>query len=305
MKIKDDANIMKYVTEYLGYCMQERFFDGRRASELYEKLRNIGLEYVPANFPGDASFENGVLKINTARTFSNERQASLVLFHEFTHICSTLHEDMYSRNSMLKRFSDYMAERTDTNYQFGNQITKRLDVNNPYTYSLWGALLIDEVTAENVAYQLISRKYGIDRNAQTKSVTRRLGHLSISYRTNMGYYGIGQEIVDKFAKTLFLKTSDKNLNGLSKEIFQPDFVKCLIWQHNERPYAMECLFKELSYMGVIAFYEEFRNGHMPPNKKAIAEYLVYDSYKKVFPLLDCGREGRETIPQYISAPEFF
>ena len=103
MKIKDDANIMRYVREYLNYGIQEQLFNEIQATGMYNKLINLGVEYYPASFPGDAKFENGIIKINTARTFSTDRNASLILFHEFTHACSGLHSDMYSNNSLLKK----------------------------------------------------------------------------------------------------------------------------------------------------------------------------------------------------------
>ena len=47
----------------------------------------------------------------------------------------------------------------DTSYYYDFSKTKIDDVNNPFTYINFSALLLDEVIAENVATEMIKLKY--------------------------------------------------------------------------------------------------------------------------------------------------
>ena len=261
MKIKDDYRIRNYVDEYIKLGIQLEFFNPNQARKFHNNLLNKEFEY-DTSLPGDAFTEGDSQKIiiNPNRTFSSDKKASLILFHEFTHCCSNLHQDLYSKDfSLLNNFKKNMDKRKNTIYQHNYSTTQVGEINNPYTYFLFGLNLLDEVTAENTAEEMVACKYRILRKP-THSETRYLSNnKQIPYNTNLSYYGIGQELADGFSKTLFLPNKNKNLNGLCKEIFKDNFVKDLIYQHCESSYDLECLYKELGYIGVIGFTEEKRN----------------------------------------------
>ena len=47
-------------------------------------------------------------------------------------------------------------------YYFNGQTTQNGDICNPYTYILWGGILIDEVIAEYVATRMVYRKFNCE-----------------------------------------------------------------------------------------------------------------------------------------------
>lgn len=175
------------------------------------------------------------------------------------------------------------------------------DVNNPFTYINFGALLLDEVIAENVATEMVKTKF--NKFIPLKNKQKQYGNHVINYRTHFDYYGIGEDIGNKFAQTLFMNNNCKNLNGLCSESFKTDFVFDLIRQHNERPDALEALTKELAYMGVIAFAEEQSQGRYE-NREKLSPDLIYNCYLDLDRLLLNGRENREIIPGNIPMPSF-
>ena len=162
-------------------------------------------------------------------------------------------------------------------------------------------MLIDEVTAENVATEMVKLKY--NKVVPFTNKQKVYGRNVVSYRSHFDYYGIGEELVDDFSKTLFMQKQSRNLNGLCRDIFKKDFVYNLIRQHNEKNFSMSCLIRELAYLGVICFEEEKSNGHLKQRERILPE-LVYDSYFKLKDLLKEGRENREYIPCNIPFPTF-
>lgn len=288
-----------YVQEYVDLGMKLGFFNYNKSKEILNFLLNLDVS-TDSSLPGDAYCSNNNLIINPLRT-SNSEKLSMALFHEFTHLTSSIHKDMYSNNSLIKKLKANSSSLIDTNYSHNSSNTKINDVNNPFTYIVFGSLLLDEVIAENVATEMVKLKY--NKFIPLKNKQKVYGDHVINYRSHFDYYCIGEELVNNFSKTLFLSNNCKNLNGLCQANFQDDFVYELIRQHNERPDALECLIKELANMGVIAFAEEQSHGRYK-DRPHISPDLVYNSYFELQNLLLSGYEYRESIPNNISMPSF-
>lgn len=298
-----NSNYKKYAQEYITYGMKLGFFNHIQAQEISEKISNLNI-IEDSTLPGDAKVvtSENTLYINPNRCANNE-YLSLVLFHEFTHLNSSIHNDIYSEKSFIKSLKSNASLIMDgnTHYDYSFQKTQIDDVNNPFTYILFGGLLLDEVIAENVATEMIKIKF--NKVIPLKNRQKQYGNNVINYRTHFNYYGIGEEICDKFAKTLFMNNNCKNLNGLSRENFKPDFVKNLIRQHNERPDALQDLTKELGLMGVICFAEEQAEGRFEERSKPSPNF-IFMCYNDLDPILENARENRETIPNGIPMPDF-
>lgn len=288
-----------YAQEYIDLGMRLGYFNYNQAKEILSKILNLDVS-TDTTLPGDAYCNKNTLVINPKRTNNNEK-LSLVLFHEFTHINSSIHKDLFGGNSLIKRLKEKASSFMDTNYYHGFSKTKIDDINNPFTYINFGGLLLDEVIAENVATEMIKTKF--NKLIPLENKQKKYGNHVINYRSHFNYYGIGENIVNKFAQTLFMNNNCKNLNGLSSESFKPDFVFDLIRQHNERPDALEALTKELAYMGIIAFAEEQSQGRYEDRGKLSPE-LIYNCYLDLDSLLLKGREDREIIPGNIPMPSF-
>ncbi len=302
MKVRESKELMKYVNEFFKYSIDEGFLNQNYAMENYTQIGDMYVEFNDS-IDGDAWVHGNTVTINRRKTFADEKYASLVLFHELAHLCSDLHKNMFTPKGILSTYRDVMEREFSTDYKCGNRITKLDDVDNPYTYLMFGFLLLDEVTSENTAEQLVARKFNIQRKPYRQE-QRKIGNHYVSYTTNMGYYTIGQGLADSFAKTLFLPNGEKNLNGLSKAVLNKGFTKDLIRQHYESKYALSALYKEISYLGAIAYYEEQSQGRLQERRK-IDPQLVYESYQNVTELMDKGYEGREKIPNNIDMPDFY
>lgn len=298
-----NSEYRKYVDEYLSLGLKIGYFDYSQISEFRDKLYNIDVT-IDNTIPGDAFFgENGLIINKNRMLNSGEEYESLTFFHEFTHKCSNLHDDLFNKGDkgLIKRLSNNANMFTNTDYNYGGIKTKKGEVNNPFTYISFGAMLIDEVTAENVATEMVKLKYNKVMPFTNKQ--KIYGKNIVNYQSHFDYYGIGEELVSEFSKTLFIENRSKNLNGLSRDIFKKDFVYDLIRQHNERNYSMSCLIQELGYLGVICFQEEQSNGHLKERAPILPE-IVYNSYVKLKNLLKEGRENREYIPSNIRFPSF-
>lgn len=306
MKKLGKTQLRKYVEEYIQYGIQCGFFDHIRAKKLKKKLLNLEV-VIYDNIDGDALYEGNTLHINRKifEKSDNGKFASLVLFHEFTHVCSDIHTHIFN-NGLIVKLRDYIEahpERINTTYQHGFATTKMGDVDNPYTYIIYGGLLIDEVTAEHVAIEMVKKKYKqyvLPKNGQRVYGDGRYIH---KYKSHFDYYGVGEELIEKFSKTLFLKNNCKNLNGLAAENFKERFVYDLIRQHNENPTAFKHLIDELAFLGVIGLSEEQHNGRRL-NQKSPSVSLIRDSYESLQEILEYGREDRENIPNNITVPPF-
>lgn len=300
MLLRYDKRLVNLVEEYFRYGVSLGFFNREKVKLFYNQLLNLNVTY-DSSLPGDAKITGNSLLINNQRTFKDEQNASLILFHEFTHYCSNIHKDIHDQNGYFNKLRNNIHSFMSTNFFYRNLSTKKGDVMNPYTYILYGGLLLDEVTAEYVATKVVSKKFGKQMPLYRRD--KKIGSNYIDYVSNFQYYGIGQQLVDGFSKTLFVKNEDKGINGLCKHIFDNDFVRNLIYQHNERPDALKSLCEELGYMGVIAWYEEEKNGRL--NGEHIPDSFVYYSYQRAIQVIRNGYEPRETIPNNISEPSFF
>lgn len=299
MLLKDDIKLVKYAKEYITYGVHLQYFDKNTASIFYQNLLNLKVIH-NNNLPGDARIINDTLEINDIYTFTNEKNASLILFHEFSHYCNNIHSDIFNTNGNLYKLKGNVNNIMNTNYQYNNSSTRMGDILNPYTYILYGGLLLDEVTSQYIATRMNNLKF--DEPMDRYRYERRLGNHYIDFVSNFKYYGIGQYLVDEFSKTLFVKNEDKNINGLCKQIFDKNFMKQLIYQHNERPSAMQSLCTELGFMGVVAWYEEEKNGRC--KGEHIPEDFVYHSYQQAKQVIRSGYEDRENIPGNIRYPSF-
>ena len=296
-----NSEFKKYAEEYLSLGLRMGYFDYAMAEEFRNKLFNLNVK-IDNSLPGDAYCEKNNLTINNRIFRTGEEYKSLTLFHEFTHQCSNLHNDLYAGDkSLISKLKENAHIYTNTDYNHSFSRTKMGDVNNPYTYIAFGGLLIDEVSAKNVATEMVKMKF--NKFIPFKSRQKIYGNHTIHYQSHFDYYGIGEELVDGFSKTLFMKNKCKNLNGLCKEIFRKNFVYDLIHQHYENNYAFSCLIEELAHFGVLCFTEEQYNGHLK-DRTPISSDLAYESYFKLKDLIEKGRENRETIPSNIPLPSF-
>jgi len=302
MRITDDPFISEIVDDYISLCTQYGYFDYVDGNEFRESLLNKNLVY-DDTLGGDAKSTYDTLIVNRKNTYKNKRNASYILFHEFTHFCNDIHNDLFGGQQspqLFRKLSNYMESHFDTHYAYGYENTHVGDVNNPYTYMLRGAVLLDEAIAEYVAVDLISKKYNSPANERVE--TRKLGNNYIHYKTQFDYYGISEKIADEFAKTLIMPNDRKNLKGLCQDAFRHKFVKNLMYQHCENKTTLECFYKELSDMGVVQFAEEQRNGHLREGNSPIPDYLVYTSYNDLFELLRYGYDDRELPPKGVEMP---
>lgn len=301
-----ETPLVEYVNEYIQYGMQCGFFFGRECNQIRERLLNLDVEFVE-DINGDAMCNGNTLIVNRKifQKKDNAKYASLVLFHEFTHICSDVHKHTQN-NGLFVQLRNYVENnpgKIDTTYYKGSCTTEMGDTNNPYTYILFGALLLDEVTAEHVATEMVKKKYM--KYVLPKEGQRVYGNGTYihRYKSHFDYYGVGENLIDQFSKTLFLKNGFKNLNGLCSEIFKEGFTYDLIRQHNENPIAFQHLIDELGYLGVIGFSEEQFNGRYAVREKISSDLISY-SFKELERIFQYGIENREEIPGSISAPEF-
>ena len=300
MLLKNDDRLVNIAREYFRYGVALGYIQREQVNSFYQQLLNLDVIH-NNSLHGEAKIEGNTLLINDRRTFLNERTADLVLFHEFMHYCSNIHRDLNNPNGYFYKIRNNIDSFMDTKTIYGNMPTKNGDIMNPYTYILFGGLLLDEVTAEYAATKMVSEKFGDEMPRYRKD--KKIGNYYLDYVSNFDYYGIGQQLVEGFSKTLFVENKDKNLNGLCRHIVDPKFVKDLVVQHNERPSDMKALCEELGYMGVIAWYEEKRQGRL--HGKNIPEDFIYHSYQKAMQIIRDGYEPRETIPGNISEPSFF
>ena len=146
--------------------------------------------------------------------------------------------------------------------------------NDLKSYAVLGPILLDEAIAENVATELVSTKFRLHRNKVGKE---RYG---IRYVTNWDYYGIGQEIAEKFAKTLFMDENEQNLNGLSRDSLSNGFTNRLLYQHCENRDTLKALYDIFCHMGVIFQAEEQFWGRRLQYGR-LSESFIRDSYNKL------------------------
>lgn len=298
------SRLERYINDYIAFGRRMGYFNNEQAQEFKNKLLNMDIE-IDNNAPGDAKVVgNNKLVINEKKVFGKTDEfACLVLFHEFTHLCSNIHHDMRDINGrkLIAKLDDNASSYMDTDYQYKQEKTKKGDLNNPYTYVWDGAALIDEVIAEHVATEMVKMKF--NKPVFYKDKQKQYGDFIVNYRTRFNYYGIGESIVDKFSKTLFLKNNCKNLDGLARETFKENFVYELIHQHWESKEAIRGLIEKLGYMGVIGFTEEQLEGRYQ-DQEGVSSYLIKDSFNRLEEIFREGREERENMPRNIPVPSF-
>ena len=305
MKLIEYSRLNKLAKEYCILGQKLGYFNAEQAKVFLGELQNLDV-IIDNTIDGDAyiNTRKNILKINANRTFASEESASLFLFHEFTHKFSSVHEDFHHCPNgcfaTLKNKVSQIVPRKMSLYDYKNETYDIGDDFNPLTYIQYGGLLIDEVTSEYVATRMVSKKFG----KPLPQFNPTIGGKYIE-PANISYYSSGQRLVNGFARTLFLKSSDKNINGLCKKIFDRNFPKELIRQHCEkgkRVSPLVYLCRELGLMGVMALYEEEKNGRVLRNN--IPSDFAYHCYEACKVELDSGFEHREYIPSSFTLPEY-
>lgn len=296
MQIDYNKKIEKYILEYIKYGLELGLFNSTQASLFKTKLINLKV-FIDSNLAGDAKVQDNNLYINSS-LFNNERKLSLVLFHEFSHTCNSIHKELFNKNypnkfDIFKNYVENNFSSSVSSYSYGYNTTYLQDINNPYTYYKFGLLLIDEVLCEYTSTLMVARKY--NEKLSYKRYCRNYNTQEINYYSSFDYYGIGEELVDLLSKTLFLKNDEKNIFGLCKSMFNQDFVSVLINQHAEFDDALILLYEEISLMGVLAFCEERYYGRYL-DRISIDPNLIKYAYDKCKRILIEGKEPREEVP---------
>lgn len=293
-KAFNDVTIRNLVDEYIEKGQRFGFFNDVTAANIRKKLLEMNIDY-DDSLNGDALIENNILYINRQRTFVNEDFKKMVLFHEFTHACSSLNLE----RKRLKKNIGYFAGFKEY-YQRQNNISNTYATNDPNTYFNFAIVFLDEATAEFVATYLVS-----NGQMNINHYSRWYNNNQLSFDSHYDYYGVGESILNKFAQTLFLPTSKKNIKGLCSKIFEENFPKELFYQHFESQNAVDCLYKELCYFGVLAFDEEQNGYGRYEDRDHLDRDFVYSVFGLTNRILDIGREYREYIPHNIQAPDIF
>lgn len=299
-------SLKKYCDEFIEYGKRIGYFSIDQGKEFREKIMSFR-SIEDYNIDGDAvvNTDNKTIKCNPLR-IKDEKNLSLVLFHEFTHICSDIHKEMYLSDGLWKKMRDnievFTGDKRKSFKDINGNIIDYSNKDNPYNYIMFGALLMDEVIAEKVATEIVKEKYHIPISETTK-VFNCGNNNSIRYRSSFDYYGIGENLLDKFAKTLFIQ-GNKNLNTLARESFKKDFVFNLIRQHNENSVTKKDFIDEIALMGVIAHTVEKQYGRYS-EQEPISGDIVYDSIFQLDSILRSGYEERNSIPQSIKFPDLF
>lgn len=231
---------------------------------------------------------------------------SQVIFHEFTHICSNIHKEMFLSNGLWEKIKNnvevFTGDKKRDYIDESGRVIKSSDSNNPYNYIMFGALFMDEVIAENVATEMVKEKY----HTPTRLIQRVFDcgdNNLIKYTSRFEYYGIGEKLLDKFAKTLFIQ-GNRNLNALSRESFRENFVYDLINQHSENSFTKKAFIDEIALMGVIAHTIEKQNGRYS-NQERISGDMVYHSIFQLDAKLESGYENRNIMPSSIVFPTLY
>lgn len=277
----------KYVKEYVQYGITLGYFNNNEIYDCIKRIRKYKVVFI-SSLEGDAKVDGYTLYINPKRTFISDEYASEVLFHEFTHINSRLNDDIKKRENGL--FSIFVSSfHKSMKNQFNITINKDEsdNENNLDNYGQNGVRLLDEAVAQFVSEDMLDYKFNRRRIKQKKYCS----YIGEYYNTNFNYYGIFEEIADKFSKTL------AGINGLkdfSKAALKDGIVKKVIKEHTENSYAYEALYNEFTRLGILLFAEYYSNGHIK-NQKMPDKYALNAAYHSLNDILDDGLEERNYI----------
>ena len=273
MKLKNCSKYIKYVYEYIWYGVNLGFFDINESNNFKNKLLNIDVK-VDNNIPANASVVGYNLLLINEKRLKNEKLISEVLFHEFTHVLGNIYQYVYEKDSFLYILKD---KYNKNNLKFIKNMERRnkLNINK---YFDCGLIMIDEVAAEYVSIMMLSKKYNIPIGMKRK---RYFDDYLVSYECGFEYFGFEEHIVSLFAKTLDLSNNQRNVFGICREIYDPDFVKNIIYKYLKFN-KLKDLYKIVCYMGILYEYEEIRNGR---SLNKFENKDIYFVYKNLIDLL--------------------
>lgn len=286
----DYNNIFKkYIYEYIELGKKAGYFNTLQSIKFRKLLESINLE-INYNLEGNAHVVGNKIIINPKRIFGkDEKFASEVFFHEFSHIINNIHIDITKddNESLLKSFKYTFIETMKYYFRkdYSNSPLNNDDISSPYEYTLYGVLLLDEAIAQNITEDLLSIKYNIPRRKKIEYSA----FADIKYNTDFSIYGIYQELAEVFSKTI---RGFNNLKELSIASFEPNFVNNLISEHMENHYTYEALYQKLSYLGVIYFAQEKYNGHLENKEDVITRTIANNAYNRALKICNAGIDNR-------------
>ena len=288
--------IQKLIYEYYSYGQALGYIDSTNVNKFTSYIRNLKIVF-DHSLGGDAKVDGNIIYINPRRLFrtdvsicDSEKNACEIIFHELSHTMNCFHDDyLLGDNGTLSIFCDkYFALARS---KFGMNISKNGNMNNPNNLDLFpfcAVTLLDEAIAQDVAEELMAKKYRYDRRSKIHS--EKL--FGVNYSTNFNYYGFFQIIAEKFAKTLAGVNSLRELGKLS---FHEDLPYKIVSEYIERPDSFNCLYKELCYIGLMLYAFYVNDGHGNSNSFVHDNRFIYDSYYRLLKLLDDGYEDRKVI----------
>lgn len=283
------------IKEYYNYGFKLGYLDNSNRYKLDNYLRSMKVIF-DSSLPGDAKVENNILYINPKFTFrtdcglaQSEKYASEIIFHELSHLMNSFHDDFLQRdNGLFDIFCDNFHELARRKFNINrNRNVNWDDSNNLDKYPFYAIRLLDEAVSQNVSEDLLAEKYGYNRDLMFKNYSYYHG---IKYTSNYNSYGIFQDVVERFSRTLAGVNSFRDLCLLS---FHENVSEKILSEHIENRVAFEDLYDEFCYMGLLLFTVYYHDGHA--NSKLADSKLIYDSYYNLLRILRNGYEGRNII----------
>ena len=277
MKLLQNEKYNKYVYEYIRYGLDLGLFDLSMVDNIKNKLLNIEVK-INNNIQADSAVVSYNLLLINEKRLKNDKITSLVLFHEFTHVLSSIYKYVDNKNSILYKLKNkYVNKHFYYDVKSNNFYEKsKLNPNNYFNY---GLAVMDEVLAESIATMMVNKKYNI---SVSKRRDRYFENHLINYECNFEYFGFEEHIINLFAKTLDLEEGQDNIFGLCKEIYNSDFIKNVIYQFLESNNSKD-LYKIICYMGILYKYEEYINGR---ELYKFPDMYVYNIYKDLIDILN-------------------
>jgi len=278
----------KYIREYVQYGIQLGYFNNNNEiQDCIERIRKYKVIF-NSSLEGDAKVDGYILYINPKRTFKSDEFASEVLFHEFTHMNSRLNDDIKKRgNGLFSIFASSFHKSMKNQFNIIINKDESENENNLDNYGQNGMRLLDEAVAQFVSEDMLDYKFNRRRVKQKKYCS----YIGDYYNTSFNFYGIFEELTDKFSKTL------SGINGLkdfSKAALKDGIVEKIIREHTENAYTYEALYNEFTRLGIILFAEYYSQGHIK-NQNMPDKYVLSNAYYSLINILDDGLEERKYI----------
>ena len=134
--------LKKYIYEYIELGKEAGYFNTLQSIKFRKLLESIELE-IDYNLAGNAHVVENKIIINPNRVFGkDEKFASEVFFHEFSHIINNIHTDIRKNEneSLLKSFKYTFVETMKYYFRkdYSNSPLNNEDITSPYEYTLYG-----------------------------------------------------------------------------------------------------------------------------------------------------------------------